>query len=153
MLGIVLHGSAYCTVAAGRRWIDQGLRDRVVMSILTVSSLTGEGISALVKVVECKASEALGRGDALVARQRQKQQQTPDRWARAGEGMVIHCDVVTGSPPARILRCGRGWPRRALCASRVPGCARWMQGVEVEVNAVGCAKPTLRGEAGGLDNL
>jgi len=41
VLGIVLHGSAYCTVAAGRRWIDAGLRDRVVMSILTVSSLTG----------------------------------------------------------------------------------------------------------------
>ncbi len=41
VLGIVLHGSAYCTVAAGRRWIDQGLRDRVVMSILTVSSLMG----------------------------------------------------------------------------------------------------------------
>ena len=36
-----LHGSAYCTVAAGRRWIDAGLRDRVVMSILTVSSLMG----------------------------------------------------------------------------------------------------------------
>jgi len=28
-------------VAAGRRWIDAGLRDRVVLSILTVSSLTG----------------------------------------------------------------------------------------------------------------
>lgn len=41
VLGIVLHGSAYCTVAAGRRWIDAGLRDRVVLSILTVSSLTG----------------------------------------------------------------------------------------------------------------
>src|SRR5258705_10544930 len=24
VLGIVLHGSAYCTVAAGRRWIDAG---------------------------------------------------------------------------------------------------------------------------------
>jgi len=41
VLGIVLHGSAYCTVAAGRRWIEAGERDKVVMSILTVSSLTG----------------------------------------------------------------------------------------------------------------
>jgi NAD(P)-dependent dehydrogenase (short-subunit alcohol dehydrogenase family) len=41
VLNIVLHGSAYCTVAAGRRWIEAGLRDRVVMSILTVSSLMG----------------------------------------------------------------------------------------------------------------
>jgi len=36
VLGIVLHGSAYCTVAAGRRWIDAGERNKVVMSILTV---------------------------------------------------------------------------------------------------------------------
>jgi NAD(P)-dependent dehydrogenase (short-subunit alcohol dehydrogenase family) len=41
VLNIVLHGSAYCTVAAGRRWIDAGQRNKVVMSILTVSSLTG----------------------------------------------------------------------------------------------------------------
>lgn len=41
VLNIVLHGSAYCTVAAGRRWIDAGERNKVVMSILTVSSLTG----------------------------------------------------------------------------------------------------------------
>jgi len=39
VLGIVLHGSAYCTVAAGRRWIDAGERNKVVMSILTVSAL------------------------------------------------------------------------------------------------------------------
>ena len=36
VLNIVLHGSAYCTVAAGRRWIDAGERNKVVMSILTV---------------------------------------------------------------------------------------------------------------------
>ncbi|HKU99086.1 MAG TPA: SDR family oxidoreductase [Vineibacter sp.] len=41
VLNIVLHGSAYCTVAAGRRWIDAGQRDKVVLSILTVSSLMG----------------------------------------------------------------------------------------------------------------
>jgi NAD(P)-dependent dehydrogenase (short-subunit alcohol dehydrogenase family) len=41
VLNIVLHGSAYCTVAAGRRWIAAGDTGRVVLSILTVSSLTG----------------------------------------------------------------------------------------------------------------
>src|SRR5206468_10518008 len=41
VLGIVLRGSAYCTVAAGRRWIDAGERNKVVMSILTVSALMG----------------------------------------------------------------------------------------------------------------
>lgn len=41
VLNIVLHGSAYCTVAAGRRWIDAGERNKVVLSILTISSLNG----------------------------------------------------------------------------------------------------------------
>src|SRR5258705_466781 len=41
VLGVVLRGSAYCTVAAGRRWIDAGERNKVVMSILTVSALLG----------------------------------------------------------------------------------------------------------------
>jgi NAD(P)-dependent dehydrogenase (short-subunit alcohol dehydrogenase family) len=40
VLGIVLHGSAYCTVAAGRRWIDAG-RPGTVLSILTLGALTG----------------------------------------------------------------------------------------------------------------
>jgi NAD(P)-dependent dehydrogenase (short-subunit alcohol dehydrogenase family) len=40
VLDIVLHGSAYCTVAAGRRWIDAG-RPGSVLSILTLSALHG----------------------------------------------------------------------------------------------------------------
>src|SRR5205823_7329339 len=44
VLGIVLHGSAYCTVAAGRRWIDAGERNKVVMAILTVSALLGSAL-------------------------------------------------------------------------------------------------------------
>jgi NAD(P)-dependent dehydrogenase (short-subunit alcohol dehydrogenase family) len=40
VLGIVLHGSAYCTVACGRRWIDAG-RPGTVLSILTLSALDG----------------------------------------------------------------------------------------------------------------
>lgn len=40
VLGIVLHGSAYCTVAAGRRWIEAGHRG-TVLSILTLGALTG----------------------------------------------------------------------------------------------------------------
>src|SRR2546422_5955461 len=38
VLGIVLHGSTYCTVAAGRRWMDAGERNKVVMPSLTVSA-------------------------------------------------------------------------------------------------------------------
>lgn len=45
VLGIVLHGSAYCTVAAGRRWIEAG-RPGVVLSILTLGALTGAPFTA-----------------------------------------------------------------------------------------------------------
>lgn len=41
ILNTVMHGTAYCTVAAGRRWIDQGRRPAVVLSILTLSALRG----------------------------------------------------------------------------------------------------------------
>ncbi len=41
VLNTVLHGSAYCTVAAGRRWIDAGRRNCSVLSILTLSALKG----------------------------------------------------------------------------------------------------------------
>jgi len=40
VLNIVLHGSAYCTIACGRRWIDAG-RGGTVLSILTLSALHG----------------------------------------------------------------------------------------------------------------
>lgn len=40
VLNIVLHGSAYCTLGAGRRWID-ARRPGVVLSILTLSALHG----------------------------------------------------------------------------------------------------------------
>jgi NAD(P)-dependent dehydrogenase (short-subunit alcohol dehydrogenase family) len=41
VLNTVLHGAAYCTVAAGRRWIDAGRRNCCVLSILTLSALKG----------------------------------------------------------------------------------------------------------------
>ena len=40
VVDIVLKGAAYCTIAAGRRWIDAGRRG-AVLSILTQSSFTG----------------------------------------------------------------------------------------------------------------
>lgn len=40
VLNVVLHGSAYCTLAAGRRWIE-ARRPGVVLSILTLSALHG----------------------------------------------------------------------------------------------------------------
>lgn len=40
VLGICLHGTAYCTTGVGRRWIDAG-RPGTVLSILTLSALSG----------------------------------------------------------------------------------------------------------------
>ena len=44
VLETVLHGSAYCTIEAGRRWIDAG-RPGVVLSILSISSMTGSAFT------------------------------------------------------------------------------------------------------------
>ncbi|MCB1511745.1 MAG: SDR family oxidoreductase [Hyphomicrobiaceae bacterium] len=41
ILNTVVHGTAYTTVAAGRRWIDAGHKPAVVLSILTLSALQG----------------------------------------------------------------------------------------------------------------
>lgn len=40
VLGIVLHGTAYCTIACGKRWIEDG-RKGSILNILTTSSLYG----------------------------------------------------------------------------------------------------------------
>jgi NAD(P)-dependent dehydrogenase (short-subunit alcohol dehydrogenase family) len=45
VLGIVLHGSFYCTVACGRRWID-AKRGGTVLSVATTPSFTGLAFTA-----------------------------------------------------------------------------------------------------------
>jgi NAD(P)-dependent dehydrogenase (short-subunit alcohol dehydrogenase family) len=45
VLGIVLHGSFYCTVACGRRWIE-GRRGGSVISVATTPSFTGLAFTA-----------------------------------------------------------------------------------------------------------
>ncbi|MDB6106583.1 MAG: short-chain dehydrogenase/reductase [Gammaproteobacteria bacterium] len=45
VLGIVLHGSFYCTVACGRRWID-GQRGGSVISVATTPAFTGLAFTA-----------------------------------------------------------------------------------------------------------
>lgn len=40
VLGIVLHGTAYCTVSCGKRWIEDG-RKGSILNILTTSALYG----------------------------------------------------------------------------------------------------------------
>lgn len=45
VLNIVLHGSFYCTVACGRRWIDAG-RGGTVLSVASTPSFTGLAFTA-----------------------------------------------------------------------------------------------------------
>ncbi|WP_346732888.1 SDR family oxidoreductase [Bradyrhizobium sp. 195] len=44
VLGIVLHGSAYCTVAAGRRWIEASARG-TILSIVTSAAWQGRAFT------------------------------------------------------------------------------------------------------------
>jgi NAD(P)-dependent dehydrogenase (short-subunit alcohol dehydrogenase family) len=74
VLNTVLHGAAYCTVGAGRRWIDGGHRG-VVLSILTLSALKGAAFrvpSAMAKaglqaMTQSLAVEWGGKGIRTVA--------------------------------------------------------------------------------------
>jgi NAD(P)-dependent dehydrogenase (short-subunit alcohol dehydrogenase family) len=45
ILNIVLHGSFYCTVAAGKRWLDAG-RKGTVLSVATTPAFTGSAFTA-----------------------------------------------------------------------------------------------------------
>jgi NAD(P)-dependent dehydrogenase (short-subunit alcohol dehydrogenase family) len=45
ILGIVLHGTFYCTIACGKRWIEAG-RGGVVLSVATTPSFTGLAFTA-----------------------------------------------------------------------------------------------------------
>ncbi len=45
VLGIVLHGSFYCTIAAGRRWIEHG-RPGNVISTVSAPVITGQAFTA-----------------------------------------------------------------------------------------------------------
>ncbi len=44
ILGTTLHGAMYCTMSAGRRWIESGRRG-VVLSILSTSTITGRAFT------------------------------------------------------------------------------------------------------------
>jgi NAD(P)-dependent dehydrogenase (short-subunit alcohol dehydrogenase family) len=44
ILGITLHGALYCTMAAGKRWIDAGHKG-AVLSILSTSTITGRAFT------------------------------------------------------------------------------------------------------------
>jgi NAD(P)-dependent dehydrogenase (short-subunit alcohol dehydrogenase family) len=74
VLGATLHGALYCTLEAGRRWIEEG-RSGVVLSILSTSTITGRAFttpSAMAKAGVLAMTRSLAvewgpRGIRLVA--------------------------------------------------------------------------------------
>ena len=58
ILAPTLHGTMYCTLAAGRRWID-GKHSGVVLSILSTSTITGRAFT----VPSAMAKSARARDD------------------------------------------------------------------------------------------
>jgi NAD(P)-dependent dehydrogenase (short-subunit alcohol dehydrogenase family) len=74
ILAPTLHGAMYCTIAAGRRWID-GKHKGVVLSILSTSTITGRAFtvpsamakSALLAMTKSLAVEWGGKGIRTVA--------------------------------------------------------------------------------------
>lgn len=74
VLGPTLHGALYCTLAAGRHWIDTG-RTGTVLSILSTSTITGRAFtmpssvakSGVLAMTKSLAVEWGARGVRLVA--------------------------------------------------------------------------------------
>jgi len=74
ILAPTLHGAMYCTIAAGKRWID-GRHNGVVLSILSTSTITGRAFtvpsamakSALLAMTRSLAVEWGGKGIRTVA--------------------------------------------------------------------------------------
>src|SRR5207245_9328894 len=104
ILGPTLHGAMYCTLAAGKRWIDGG-HNGVVLSILSTSTITGRAFtvpsamakSALLAMTRSLAVEWGPKGIRTVAIA-----QGP--FPTDGASGMLHTAVITGSEDARYLK-------------------------------------------------
>ena len=84
ILAPTLHGAMYCTLAAGKRWID-GKHGGVVLSILSTSTITGRAFtvpSAMAKsAVLAMTRSSRGRvGPEGHPHRRDRPGPVPDRW-------------------------------------------------------------------------
>jgi NAD(P)-dependent dehydrogenase (short-subunit alcohol dehydrogenase family) len=107
VLGIVLHGSAYCTVAAGKRWIE-ARRSGTVLSILTLGALTGAPFTApsamakagVLAMTRSLAAEWGPKGIRLVAIA-PGPFPTPGAWERLMPKQKTDADPIEKSIPLR----------------------------------------------------
>lgn len=110
-LAPTLHGTMYCTLAAGRRWIDSKHKG-VVLSILSTSTITGRAFtvpSAMAKsaVLAMTKSLAVEWGPKACARLRSR----PARFRRPAR--------QASSAPRAAMKAGRNAIRLAAPASMV----------------------------------
>ncbi len=147
VLGIVLHGSAYCTLGVGRRWIDAG-RGGAVLSVLTLSALTGAAFtvpSAMAKagVLAMTRSLALEWGPKGIRCNAVAPGSFPTPGANAG----LAPPGLERPPPARTIPLGRVGEYRELsdaCAFLVSDLASCITG---ECLAVDGGRRFLAGSA------
>jgi NAD(P)-dependent dehydrogenase (short-subunit alcohol dehydrogenase family) len=108
VLGICLHGTAYCTTGMGRRWIESG-RPGTVLSVLTLSALMGAPFT--VPSAMAKAGvDAMTKSLAV-------------EWGPKGIRLVA---VVPGSFPtegATSRLKSDGWSEQQRCARRAAASA------------------------------
>jgi NAD(P)-dependent dehydrogenase (short-subunit alcohol dehydrogenase family) len=108
VLGIVLHGSAYCTTACGRRWLEAG-EQAVVLSIVTTYAWTGSAYvvpSAMAKAGVLALTRSLavewgGRGVRLNAIA-PGPFPTPGAWERLVPRADLARQIETRNPLKRV---------------------------------------------------
>lgn len=132
VLNIVLHGAAYCTVAAGRRWIEAQHKG-VVLSILTLSALNGAPFtvpSAMAKAGVLAMTKSLAvewgsRGIRLVA-VAPGPFPTPGAWQRLMPEQRSQGEPIENSIPLR--RVGQHEELANLCSFLVSDQAGYING-------------------------
>ncbi len=147
VLGIVLHGSAYCTLGCGRRWIDGG-RGGTVLSILTLSALTGAAFtvpSAMAKagVLAMTRSLAVEWGPKGI----RCNAVAPGSFPTPGASAGLAPAALPRPAPERMIPMGRAGEQRELtdvCAFLVSDLASYVTG---ECIAVDGGKQWLSGSA------
>jgi NAD(P)-dependent dehydrogenase (short-subunit alcohol dehydrogenase family) len=152
VLNTCLHGTAYCTVAAGRRWIEQK-QSGVVLSILTLSALHGAaftlpnamakaGIDAMTKSL---AVEWGPHGIRLVA-------VAPGNFPTAGASARLTPTGGAGEidPGVPLRRDGEHGELADLCAFLVSDLAGYITGETIVIDG---GKRWLAGSRAGVSQM